>query len=89
LVYNNKSGTTLNGYHFEARLLFDTNNEEKLWGFGGMLYDYEPGQVRQNPNKPIIGIVDSILHAILSILLFFFDALGKLGKWLIRRSLSK
>ena len=38
--YNNLTGTTKNGYHFEIRLLFDTNNPNILKGFGGMLYDY-------------------------------------------------
>lgn len=38
--YNNITGTTKNGYHFEIRLLFDTKNPTILKGFGGMLYDY-------------------------------------------------
>lgn len=88
-AYNNKTGTTLNGHHFEARLLFDTNNEAKLLGFGGMLYDYQQGQVEQKQNKPTKGIVGTILQGIFSILMFFFGALGKLGKWLIKRNLNK
>jgi hypothetical protein len=38
--YNNLTSITKNGYHFEIRLLFDTNNPNILKGFGGMLYDY-------------------------------------------------
>jgi hypothetical protein len=88
-AYNNKTGTTRNGYHFESRLLFNTNDETKLLGFGGMLYDFQEEQKHETQKKPERGVLGSILHALFSILMFFFDALGKLGKWLIRKGLKQ
>lgn len=88
-AYNNKTGTTRNGYHFESRLLFNTDDETRMLGFGGMLYDFHEEQKHDTQKKPERGILGTILHIILSILMFFFDALGKLGKWLIRKSLKQ
>jgi hypothetical protein len=85
-AYNNKTGTTHNGFHYESRLLFNTNDEAKLIGFGGMLYDFQPQQKKEKPAK---GILITILQGLYSILDFLFVTLSKLGKWLIRKALKQ